>query len=128
MNAPMPPPDKAKGACFKEHQHEREYMTAHPVDLKRTEDRHIEIHWSDGIQQRIPYRLLRDRCPCAACRKPEEQDAGRELRVLAPAETLPLDIVSMRPVGNYAYNIQFSDGHNTGIFTFDLLRGLSGTS
>ena len=101
----------------------------HPVDLKRTDDRHIEIQWSDGVQQRIAYRLLRDRCPCASCRRPEDkEETNSGLRVLSAAETQPLEIVAMHPVGNYAYNIQFSDGHNTGIFTFDLLRRLSETS
>lgn len=107
-------------------------MSIHPIELNRTADRHIEIHWSDGVQQRIPYRLLRDRCPCASCRRPEEQEEQEEatsgLRVLSAAETLPLEVVGMQPVGNYAYNIQFSDGHNTGIFTFDLLRRLAETS
>jgi DUF971 family protein len=100
-------------------------MSAHPVELKRTEDRAIEIRWSDGLQQRLTFRQLRDHCPCASCRESGEKPDDAGLRVLAPAETLPLDIVGMTPVGNYAYNIRFSDGHSTGIFTIDLLRSLS---
>ncbi len=99
-------------------------MSVHPVALKRGEDRHIEIQWSDGLGQRIAYRQLRDRCPCAACRQPEEKPAASGLKILKPEETRPLEIEGMSPVGNYAYNIRFSDGHNTGIFTFDLLRSL----
>ena len=101
-------------------------MDPQPVSLNRTEDRQIEIVWSDGFEQRIPFRRLRDRCPCASCRTPEgsADEPENPLQVLSAAETLPLDIVAMRPVGNYAYNIQFSDGHTTGIFTFDLLRNL----
>jgi len=100
-------------------------MSAHPVELERLASPQLAITWSDGLQQRIAYRRLRDSCPCATCRQPDqpEQDTGG-LKVLSPAETLPLEIVAMNPVGNYAYNIQFSDGHNTGIFTFDLLRHL----
>ena len=44
--------------------------------------------------------------------------------ILSAAETQPLKINGMKPVGNYAYSIAFSDGHDTGIFTFDLLRTL----
>ena len=106
-------------------------MTVYPVELKRTDDRHIEIVWSDDFQQRTSYRKLRDHCPCASCRKPDDptesgsaKKAAAGLRVLSAAETRPLEILSMSPVGNYAYNVQFSDGHNTGIFTFDLLRSL----
>lgn len=100
-------------------------MSVYPVKLNRTDDRHIEIVWSDDFQQRTSYRHLRDHCPCATCRQPDEpKQANAGLKVLTAAETMPLEILAMSPVGNYAYNVQFSDGHNTGIFTFDLLRSL----
>ena len=54
----------------------------------------------------------------------EQPPAKGELRVLSPAEAMPIEILKMNPVGNYAYNIQFSDGHTSGIFTFALLRQL----
>ena len=47
-----------------------------------------------------------------------------ELTVISPAEAQPLAIASMKPVGNYAYSINFSDGHETGIYTLELLREL----
>jgi DUF971 family protein len=53
-----------------------------------------------------------------------EKKLSNALPVLSIAETMPLDIVLMHPVGNYAYNIHFSDGHSSGIFTFELLRSL----
>ena len=46
------------------------------------------------------------------------------LPVLKPEEARPLKVLGMQPVGNYAYSIEFSDGHDTGIYTFDLLRRL----
>jgi DUF971 family protein len=46
------------------------------------------------------------------------------LPVLSAAEAAPLTINGMKPVGSYAYAIAFSDGHDTGIFTFELLREL----
>ena len=46
------------------------------------------------------------------------------LPVLKMVQTQPLTISAMEPVGNYAYSIRFSDGHDTGIFAFDLLRHL----
>jgi DUF971 family protein len=42
--------------------------------------------------------------------------------VLTPAETQPLRIAAMKPTGSYAYAIDFSDGHDTGIFTLESLR------
>jgi DUF971 family protein len=44
------------------------------------------------------------------------------LPTLTVAETKPLTISGMRPVGNYAYKIDFSDGHSSGLFTMELLR------
>jgi DUF971 family protein len=71
-------------------------------------------------------RLLRDACPCATCR---EQRAAPQppglLPVLSPAEVAPLAITAMRPVGQYAYAIGFSDGHSSGIYTLEYLRELA---
>jgi DUF971 family protein len=44
------------------------------------------------------------------------------LPILSAAEAAPLRIIGMTPVGHYAYSIDFSDGHNTGIFTLESLR------
>jgi len=100
-----------------------------PVELKKTDDRCLEIGWSDGVRQSIPFRTLRDGCCCATCNVKREKQTSNPapsnvLPVLSAAEARPLDIEQMHPVGNYAYNIHFSDGHSSGIFTFELLRSL----
>ncbi|HMO13887.1 MAG TPA: DUF971 domain-containing protein [Pirellulaceae bacterium] len=87
----------------------------------------LRIHWSDGMEQLISYKRLREACPCATCIAQilEKQTApANPLRVLSPLEARPLEIARMQPVGNYAYSIQFSDGHDTGIYTIEYLRGL----
>ena len=98
-----------------------------PVRIEKTPDREILIEWSDGLLQKIAYKALRDGCQCANCSdariNPKPATPG-QLTVLSPEQARPLDVVEMQPVGNYAYNIRFSDGHSTGIFTFDLLRSL----
>ena len=111
-----------------------EPKTPIPIHLEKTDNRCLLIEWNDGLQQEIPFRNLRDHCRCANCIEKrmeslQETPAGtkklsNELPVLSIAETLPLDINSMHPVGNYAYNIHFSDGHSAGIFTFELLRSI----
>ena len=53
-----------------------------------------------------------------------EQAPPTLLPVLSAAETQPLAIRAMKPVGNYAYAISFSDGHDTGIYTIEYLREL----
>jgi DUF971 family protein len=105
-------------------------MTNFPTKLERVGEKELEITWGDGQRRRYTFRELRDHCPCATCRekhgKADDQPASL-LPVLTPAETQPLRIAGMKPVGNYAYSIAFSDGHDTGIYTFELLRALGRT-
>jgi DUF971 family protein len=86
----------------------------------------LVIEWSDGVTHRLPWKLLRDRCPCATCRVERAKPPAAKplLSVLTPQEARPLAPVSVRPVGNYAYAIGFNDGHNTGIYSLELLRDL----
>lgn len=88
----------------------------------------LTLEWADGVVHRVAWRELRDRCPCATCatahEKQEASGSGGLLQVLSLAETQPLRVVGMRPMGNYAYAIQFSDGHSTGIYSLEFLRSL----
>ena len=99
-----------------------------PTGLSRDGDAAIEITWSDGATSRWTVAELRKSCPCASCRdqrQTETQTTDKPplgLPVLSPAEAQPLRIESMRPVGSYAYSIAFSDGHSSGIFTFQMLH------
>ena len=85
----------------------------------------LRIAWSDGQSRIYSTRELRDHCPCASCIE-KRRGAVEEnpLQVLRPEETQPLRIAAMQPAGRYAYAIHFSDGHDTGIYTLDLLREL----
>ena len=96
-----------------------------PRALRRLPDGGVGVEWTDGTTSEFPPRLLRDACPCATCR--EERAAPRPkalLQVLTPEEVRPLAVTAMRPVGQYAYAIEFSDGHSSGIYTLDYLREL----
>ena len=101
-------------------------MDLMPTNLEKTEDRHLLIKWSDGQTRRYRFGELRDACPCATCREKRKQtdEPTSLLPVLSAEEAQPLDITGMKPVGSYAYTIAFSDGHDTGIFSFELLRSL----
>ena len=98
----------------------------HPTGLQRVGDDRIQIDWSDGERRVYTARGLREACPCATCREKHSapEPPPTQLTVLSAAETRPLAIAGMRPVGAYAYNIAFSDGHDSGLFTFERLRGL----
>ena len=100
-------------------------MTVYPTALELTPDSRLLITWSDGKRRKHTVRSLREACPCATCReKRSEPKDPLALPMLSAVPSGPLTIASMQPVGNYAYAIAFSDGHDTGIFAFDLLRQL----
>lgn len=80
------------------------------------ESRRLRLTWSDGHTAEFEYDYVRGYCPCAACQGHGTSDV-RFQRPPAPVE--PLEI---RPVGNYAISIHWSDRHATGIYRFDFLR------
>ena len=92
--------------------------SSNPRTIRRSDPTLIEIEWDDG--QRSVYRPseLRAMCPCARC---VDELSGR--RLLDPA-TVPGDLTQLdvRLVGNYGLSIRFSDGHETGIYPFRMLR------
>jgi len=98
-----------------------------PVALKGNQTG-LTIEWDDGAVHTITWRQLRDACPCATCRtQPAQPDNSTEddlLPVITPEEAQPLKATAMRPIGNYAYGIEFTDGHNSGIYSLEWLRQL----
>lgn len=98
-------------------------MNTHPTELKIIEPDQLEIIWSDGEIRHYGFLELHANCPCATCQKNRRGESTGTAGGQA-AEVGPVRVVSMKPVGNYAYGITYSDGHDTGIYTFDLLRQL----
>ena len=105
-----------------------------PLRLNLKKDEKLEVEWKDGAKSVFPIAMLREKCPCAACKKQreeEEQARGKKkplLRVLAanPVET-PLAVVHAELVGGYALRLDWSDNHQSGIYSFDYLRELGAT-
>jgi DUF971 family protein len=99
-------------------------MSIQPSKLGITDAGRLRIVWSDDQVREYEVRELRDKCPSATCR--EKRNAppppATSLPILSMAEAAPLSIAAMNPVGRYAYGIDFSDGHDTGIFTLESLR------
>ena len=81
-------------------------------------DREFEIEFSDQVAARVPFRTFRWHCPCAMC-----VDEMTGVRILK-WENVPADIapVKLEPSGNYALKITWSDGHASGIYTWDRIR------
>ena len=91
-----------------------------PLAIHRGEDE-LVITWAGDQRAVYPARYLRLRCRCAQC---EEEMTGRP--ILDPA-SVPGDVrpLKVELVGTYAIRISWSDGHDTGIYTFEYLRSLS---
>jgi DUF971 family protein len=95
-----------------------------PLSLKREGDG-LKIEWSDGVATFATWRHLRVNCPCASCIE-ERAKPPDPFRVLSPQEVAagPPQPVAMKPVGHYAYQITWNDGHSTGIYPVERLREL----
>ena len=80
----------------------------------------LRIEWGDGAASELAPRMLRLLCPCAAC--VDEMTGERTLR----PETVREDVypTAIHYVGRYALQFVWSDGHSTGIYTFEYLRQL----
>ncbi len=90
-----------------------------PVEIGRANLYDIKVKWQDGHESVYPARMLRRACPCAAC--VDEVTGERRPTAVVPEDVKPLGI---QLVGHYAITVQWSDGHHTGIYAFDLLRKL----
>ncbi len=95
-----------------------------PVAMRREGDG-LLIEWNDGVTTQTSWRSLRKGCPCATCMEEKEKPANpfkvltaSEVSAGAPTPT------AMKPIGHYAYQITWNDGHDTGIYPLDLLREL----
>ncbi|WP_208511833.1 gamma-butyrobetaine hydroxylase-like domain-containing protein [Variovorax paradoxus] len=78
----------------------------------------LEVGFSDGATFRIPFELMRIYSPSA-----EVQGHGPGQEVLQTGKR-EVELVNLEPVGNYAVQPSFSDGHDSGIYSWDLLYQL----
>ena len=92
------------------------------IDLKK--DVALTIQWSDGRTSVYPIPLLRKLSPSADARELRKEMENNPLTVLPAGVTDagPLTALGIDMVGNYAVCISFSDGHDTGIYTWSYLR------
>jgi len=101
-------------------------LSTHAVDPEHiavSRSAGIKIDWKDGHHSEYELQYLRDHCPCASCagahgQAPEQSQPPNPLALYKPK----LKMQGVEPVGGYALRIQWSDGHSTGIYTFDYFR------
>jgi DUF971 family protein len=91
----------------------------------------VDIIWADGHASHYEFAYLREECPCATCNDAREKRAEPG-EVASPFKSSPaLPMFKPKPraqaatvVGNYAVQISFTDGHSTGIYSYDHLRNI----
>ena len=94
-----------------------------PTRIAQKGPRELGISWSDGVESVYEVRGLRLACACAVC-VDEWTGVDRLDPTTVPDDVHPLNI---RPVGRYALQIDWSDGHDSGIYPFARLRALADT-
>jgi DUF971 family protein len=101
------------------------------VKIHVTSGAGVDITWADGHSSHYDFTYLREECPCATCNetrsKKDSQPAAAQVLISSPA--LPMykpkpRAQSATQVGNYAVQISFTDGHATGIYSYDHLRSI----
>lgn len=95
-------------------------MALEPVEIKQIDDATVRITWSDDRQCSFEAPNLRRACPCAQC--VNEWTGERMLKPQSISDELQIRDVSI--VGRYALNFRWSDGHDSGIYSFRYLREL----
>jgi len=94
-----------------------------PKQIRLSTPEKLGITWDDGHESEISLQTLRDHCPCAAC-----QGETVLLRTYKPQQSPALpgkyDLQHLETVGHYALQISWGDGHNTGIYPWQVLRAM----
>jgi len=92
-----------------------------PSDIRVLKEKGLfEIDWDTGEKTALPFRYVRIQCPCAAC---INEFTGEQ--ILDPA-SVPEDVSPEQVgfAGNYGLKIGWTDGHHSGIFTWERLKAL----
>lgn len=91
-----------------------------PLEISRANLHDMKVRWQDGHESIYIARELRLKCPCAGC----IDEMTGHVRLIASSIAQTVHPVKIDLVGRYAISITWSDGHNTGIYTFEKLRQL----
>ena len=93
-----------------------------PLKISIKDKAHLHIDWDDNTESLVPLKSLRKNCPCATCIEDRRHRPANYIPLYSGAT---LTLADIKPVGSYAIQLFWKDGHNTGIFRFELLRDLA---
>jgi DUF971 family protein len=92
-----------------------------PTSIKLSAPGGVLIKWNDGHEATYSYAYLRERCPCATCRDkpPVVKKTPDPFPIYGKG---PIQVVGAAPIGSYAIQFNWNDGHATGIYSYTYLR------
>ena len=93
-----------------------------PVDIQLI-GAEVAIRWDDGAESFISFATLRAASPSAAVRG-ERDIFGHQYGGEVPRNYVGVEVTGWSRIGNYAIQFDFSDGHRTGLYSYELLREL----
>lgn len=93
-----------------------------PTTIKLIEKKKLLIIWDDKSESLLDLRELRKRCPCATCLAERDKQSKMYIPLFADNQ---VTVKSINQVGNYAVQITWNDGHNTGIYEYNFLKNFS---
>jgi DUF971 family protein len=100
---------------------------AEPEHIAISKSKGLKIDWRDRHRSEYSLEYLRDACPCASCTGAHGTEPHKTNYSAPSSDPFPmyqpkLKMLNAEPVGAYAMRIDWSDGHSTGIYSFDYLR------
>jgi DUF971 family protein len=89
----------------------------------------VDVVWSDDHRSHYDFAFLREECPCATCNDQRMKKQSAPVGGLPSSSVLPMykpkvTARAAKPLGNYALQFDFSDGHSSGIYSYDHLRAI----
>ena len=101
-------------------------LSTNPTEITVSrEKREVRVRWQDGHESVYGFDLLRKECPCAICNDQRSRPAaagGLALLTGPVVKTGDIQVTEVKPVGRYAINFVWSDGHDSGIYSYNFLR------
>lgn len=94
----------------------------YPIKIKLIEKKKLLVIWDDKNESVLELRELRKRCPCATCLAERDKQSKMYIPLFAENQ---MTVKSINQVGNYAIQITWNDGHNTGIYEYNFLKNFS---
>lgn len=95
-----------------------------PTKIHRPKPYLLAMEWADGLTATVSMQRFREECPCAVCKG--ENIMGTTYSFGMPMFTPGMyELTALNPTGNYGIRAEWKDGHNTGIYTWEILRTIA---